>query len=148
MRRVLIDTNIFISYLLTAPGTGGTVTRLVEAAFLAEFTLLLPEELLVELCEKLRTSRKLSQRITDDEAQRLIALLRQVAIVLPTITEPIPPVVRDSKDDYLIAQALLGGADLLISRDKDLLSLARVAHVEIISPFQFVRDYLAGIPGA
>lgn len=126
----------------------GTVTRLVEAAFLAEFTLLLPEELLLELSEKLRTSRKLSRRITDDEAQRLIALLRQMAIVLPAITEPIPPVVRDSKDDHLIAQALLGGADILISRDKDLLSFACVAHVEIISLFQFVREYLAGIPGA
>ena len=143
--RALVDTNIFISYLLTPAGANGTVSRLVEAAFLAEFTLLLPEELLAELQEKLQTSRKLSRRITADEGRRLIALLRQVAIVLPTISEPIPPVVRDSKDDYLIAQALLGGADILISRDKDLLSLGQVAHVQILSPHQFVTAHLGGI---
>lgn len=142
--RVLVDTNIFISYLLTQPGASGTVSRLVEAAFLGEFTLLLPEELLAELQEKLQTSRKLIRHITADESRQLIALLRQVAVVLPTITEPIPSVVRDNKDDYLIAQALLGSADILVSRDKDLLSLGQVAHVKILSPYQFVNEHLGG----
>lgn len=88
--RVLVDTNIFISYLLTPTGASGTVSRLVEAAVLAEFTLLLPEELLAELDDTLRTSRKLSRRITTDEGHRLVELLRQVVVVLPMIAEPIP----------------------------------------------------------
>ena len=136
--RVLIDTNIFISYLLSPPGSAGTISRLVEAALVGEFVLLLPEELLAELAEKLRSSRKLKRRISVDEGQELIDLLRQAAVVLPTIAEMIPAVVRDPKDDYLIAQALLGNAEVLISRDKDLLSLKQVAHLQILSPFQFV----------
>ncbi len=142
--RVLIDTNIFISYLLSLPGSAGTISRLVEAALLGECTLLLPEELLAELAEKLRTSSKLNRRISVDEGQELIELLRQAAVILPTIAEVIPAVVRDPKDDYLIAQALLGNADILISRDKDLLSLKQIEHVQILSPFQFVQIYLAG----
>ncbi|HEY8600745.1 MAG TPA: putative toxin-antitoxin system toxin component, PIN family [Thermomicrobiales bacterium] len=139
--RVLIDTNIFISYLLSPPESASTISRLVEAALLGEFTLLLPEELLAELAEKLRTSRKLSRRISVDEGQELIDLLRQAAVALPTIVEAIPAVVRDPKDDYLIAQALLGDAGILISRDKDLLSLKQVEQVQILSPFQFVQRY-------
>jgi putative PIN family toxin of toxin-antitoxin system len=142
--RVLIDTNIFISYLLSPPGSAGTISRLVEAALLGEFMLLLPEELLAELAEKLRTSRKLNRRISVDEGQELIDLLRQAAVILPTIAEMIPAVVRDPKDDYLIAQALLGNADVLISRDKDLLSLEQFEHVQMLSPFQFVQIYLDG----
>lgn len=106
--------------------------------------LLLPEELLAELAEKLRTSRKLNRRISVDEGQELIDLLRQAAVILPTIAEMIPAVVRDPKDDYLIAQALLGNADVLISRDKDLLSLEQFEHVQMLSPFQFVQIYLDG----
>lgn len=123
-----------------------TVSRLVEAALIGQFTLLLPEELLVELGEKLRTSRKLSHRVSVAESQELIDLLWQAAFVLPTITESIPAVVRDSRDNYLLAQALLGNAAVLISRDKDLLSLGQVEDVQILSPFQFVQLYFDDEP--
>ena len=142
--RVLIDTNIFISYLLSPSGSAGTISRLAEAALVGKFVLLLPEELLAELAEKLRSSRNLSRRISADEGQELIDLLRQAAVVLPTIAEMIPAVVRDTKEDYLIAQALLGNADVLISRDKNLLSLKQIGHRQMLSPFQFVQRYLAG----
>lgn len=73
--RVLVDTNVFISYLLTPSSLGGTVRRPVEAAILGEFTLLLPEELLGELGNKLRTNPKLARRIDPDERQEFIAIL-------------------------------------------------------------------------
>ncbi len=95
-----------------------------------------------ELGEKLRTRRKLRRHIDVEDAQELIEVVRQAAVILPTITEAIPPVVRDARDDYLIAQALLGGADVLISRDKDVLALAQVEQVRMLGPFQFVRLYL------
>lgn len=140
--RVLVDTNVFISFLLTPASPGGMVSRLVEAAILGEFTLLLPEELLDELDQKLRTNPKLVRRIGPDESQEFVAILRAVAETLPAITEPIPAVVRDPKDDYLLAQALLNRADLLVSRDKDLLSLGTVEQVRIVSPFKFVQGFL------
>ena len=43
--RVLLDANIFISYLLK-PTEGGVIREIVKAAVLGEFTLLLPEALL------------------------------------------------------------------------------------------------------
>jgi predicted nucleic acid-binding protein len=39
--RVILDTNIFISYLLSA-NHAGTISTIVEAAFTGNYTLLLP----------------------------------------------------------------------------------------------------------
>ena len=142
--RVLLDTNIFISYLFSSPQSVGTIKRLVEAAILGEIELLLPEELIAELLNKLQTSRKLSRRISPAEGREFIALLRLVATILPLIDAPIPAVVRDPKDDYLLAYALLYAADYLISRDKDLLTLGPTEGLAIVSPFQFVTHYLGG----
>ncbi len=137
--RVLIDTNVFISYLLSPAQPGGTVSKLVEATILGRFTLLLPEELLDELADKLRTNVKLARRISPEESGEFITVLRSIALIPPPIREAIPAVVRDPKDDYLLAYALLNEANFLITRDKDLLSLEQVEQLLMVSPFQFVR---------
>ena len=50
---------------------------------------------------------------------------------------PFPAVVRDPKDDYLIAHAVMGQADYLVTGDDDLLSLGRIDTIRILSPRQF-----------
>jgi len=39
-----------------------------------------------------------------------------------------------TRDDYLVAYALVGGADYLVTGDADLLVLARVGEVKIVTP--------------
>ena len=63
---------------------------------------------------------------------------RQVAEPMLTITEEIPPVSRDPKDDYLLAYGLVGGADYLVTGDEDLLTLRDVEGLKIVSPREFV----------
>jgi uncharacterized protein len=142
--RVLLDTNIFISFLLSPPQSGGTIQRLIEAVTLGEAELILPEELIEELERKLMTSPKLVRRIAPEESREFIALLRSVAIIPAPVTGTIPAVVRDPKDDFLLAYALLHGADSLISRDKDRLVLGEIDGLMIVSPHQFVTNHLGG----
>ncbi len=104
--------------------------------------LLLPEELLDELATKLRANAKLGRRISPEDSGEYIALLRSVAVTLAPTREAIPAVVRDPKDDYLLAYALLNKAGFPITRDKDLLSLERVEQLLMVSPFQFVQMHL------
>ena len=54
------------------------------------------------------------------------------------ITDPIPAVTRDPKDDYLLAHAVLGAADYLVSGDQDLLVLERLEGVKIVTPREFL----------
>jgi len=131
--RVLLDTNILISYLLTF-SQGSPISQVVRAGVLGEFELLFPEELLNELARKVREKTYLSERITPTQFKELADILSEVSETIPRITGQIPAVTRDPKDDYLLAYALVGQADYLVTGDDDLLSLGQVDDVHIVTP--------------
>jgi putative PIN family toxin of toxin-antitoxin system len=136
--RVLLDANIFISYLLH-PERDGPITQIIHGAIQSRFTLLLPKKLLTEFSARIGSKAYLGQRITPEEMTQLRMLLESVGEVIPEITRPIPPVTRDPKDDYLLAYAAVGRADYLVNGDEDLLVLERVAGVTICRPGWFVK---------
>ena len=49
-----------------------------------------------------------------------------------------PPVCRDPDDDAVLATALSGGAECIVTGDKDLLVLQRHGNVVILKPAEFV----------
>lgn len=134
--RVLLDTNIFISFLLS-PRRDSPSTTIVRASILGKFVLLLPEGLLVELAARVRTKPYLAQRIPSEDVDELVQILSTIAEPIPPIEWPIPAVTRDPKDDYLIAYALVGSADYLVTGDRDLLTLGQVDHVNIVTAREF-----------
>lgn len=139
---VLLDTNIFISYLLT-PERRGPITQIVEAAATGSITLVLPAELIDEFYEKITTKPYLVSRIDEDVARRFVEALAAIARMPESIDVPLPSIVRDPKDDYLIAHAVLNHVDYLITGDHDVLDLAARLHpLRIIQPADFVRDVL------
>jgi putative PIN family toxin of toxin-antitoxin system len=50
----------------------------------------------------------------------------------------LPPVCRDPKDDFVLECAILGKADLIITGDKDLLSLGHYQAIRILTPRQYL----------
>ncbi len=137
--RVLLDANIFISYLLN-PGHEGAIRTIMQAAIRGEFTLLLPEALLDEFVAKIPTKPYLAERITAAELRSLVELLKAVGEMIPIIKEEIPAVTRDPKDDYLLAYAVVGEADYLVTGDVDLLVLKQAGDVKIVSPRCFLEQ--------
>jgi putative PIN family toxin of toxin-antitoxin system len=135
--RVLIDANVVISYLLN-PNRPGTIRTIFEALFEEKFTLLLPEALLDEIVITVTQKSYLRARIPLDALEVMVESLRAVAEEIPLIESDIPQVTRDPKDDYLLAYALVGEADVLVSGNKDLLELGEIAGVRIMSPGEFV----------
>ena len=135
--RALLDTNLLIAYLL-APDRQGTVQSVVEAAFEGKYTFLLPVEVIRELKEKLATKKYLIKYISGKTAEKFIPSLSVIASQIPAITEPIPLIGRDLKDDFLLAYAVVGEADYLVSGDHDLTVLKEVGKVKIISPATFL----------
>lgn len=133
--RVLYDSNIFISYLLN-PG-GSAIAHLFDRKALKKITLLLPQPLVGEFTTRIKTKSDLSERISSAQLKNFIKALSQMGEVIQTINQPIPKITRDPKDDYLIAYAVVGKADYLVTGDKDLLVLKRVGDLAIVNPRDF-----------
>jgi hypothetical protein len=131
--RLVVDTNILVSALLTSVSLPGHLVALWREG---RFDLLTTPEQVDEL---MRVSRypKVRSRLTPALAGRLINELRDIAIVvrsLPTIT-----ICRDPYDNYLLALAEAGQADFLITGDKrDLLGLRLHKGTRIFT----ARDFL------
>ncbi|MFN8485778.1 MAG: putative toxin-antitoxin system toxin component, PIN family [Anaerolineae bacterium] len=134
--RLLLDTNNFISYLLTR-NRHSPVHTVMAAALSPQATLLIPQALLEEIVFTVSTKPYLAAALSVESMQILIETLLEVAEVIPAITDPIPRVTRDPKDDYLLAYAVIGQADYLVTGDRDLLVLGQVEEVRIVSPAQF-----------
>ena len=98
---------------------------------------------MAELNKKLTEKKYLAGRISSEDAQEFTGLLKTVSEEIPAITEEIPRVSRDKKDDYLFAYALVGRADYLVSGDEDLQKVRKVEWVTIVSPAEFLH-ILAG----
>ncbi len=134
--RVLLDTNIFISDLLT-PNRQSPSHVVVTAALSPGVTLLMPEALLEELLATAAEKPHLAGSLSVETLQSLVETLQEVAETILAVTDPIPRVTRDPKDDYLLAYAVVGQADYLVTGDRDLLALGKVEGVTIVTPATF-----------
>ena len=141
--RVLLDANILISYLLTARATS-PIRAVITAAISGVYTLLLPDAVLEEVARTARVSAYLARRLTLEEVSALADLLRPLSESIPIITAEFPALTRDPKDDYLLAYAVVGQADYLVTGDRDLLTLGEVEGVRIVSPADFAALLASG----
>jgi putative PIN family toxin of toxin-antitoxin system len=134
--RVLLDTNILVSYLLMPRDP---IRLIVDAGIVGAYELLIPEELLDELAATISAKESLKTRIPGELLAGFIEELKQAAMVIPWMAEPIEPVTRDPKDDFLIACAVAGQADIIVSGDHDLLILGSAGELHFLSPADFAR---------
>jgi len=127
--RVFLDTNVLVSAFATR-GVCADVLRVV----LAEHTLVAGEVVLQEL------GRVLSKRIglPPETINEIDEFLReQEVIAKPRARAAIPE--RDPDDQWIVASATEGRADVLVTgdRDRDLLSIAGTAPIKIVDPRGF-----------
>ncbi|MBA2278751.1 MAG: putative toxin-antitoxin system toxin component, PIN family [Chloroflexia bacterium] len=135
----MLDANILISYLLTVRPESAP-TAIIHAALNRRYTLLLPEELFLEVRRRVATKLYLSARIAPADIERFRAILAAAGEGVPPLRGPLPEQGRDRKDDYLLACAHRDGADYLITRDHDLLDLpASSLSFTIVLPGEFLR---------
>jgi putative PIN family toxin of toxin-antitoxin system len=131
--RLILDTNVLISALLA--GTS-LPARLVALWREGQFDLLTSAEQLDELMRVTRYPR-IRQRLRPAMAGRLINEIRNLAIPLAAL--PIVTVSPDPYDNYLLAMAVAGTADFLITGDKgDLLALKTYEGTKILTTREFL----------
>jgi putative PIN family toxin of toxin-antitoxin system len=137
--RVAIDANIFISYLL-GPGSLSAPSKIVRAGLAGQFDMVIPEEVIAEIREKVAARPDLAGRIGQAQVDELVEFLDLGALVIRSNDEvPLHP-GRDAGDAFFLKSAVLDQVEAIVSGDKDLLAMAKtVAPVWIASPAEFVR---------
>lgn len=124
--KVIIDTNIFISFLI-----GKELDKLKHLLVSPDLVLITTEQLFLEI--KMVTSRpKLQKYFNQVKVDELINFLRLISVNV-SISE-IKQICRDPKDDFLLALAETSVANFIITGDKDLLELKSIGQTRIISP--------------
>lgn len=125
--KVLLDTNILIATFITH----GTCSDLFEHC-IRHHEILTSKFILDELEGHLRKKFK----FPENDVREAMEILNTVAKVV----EPAPlaePVCRDADDDMVLATALTGNADCLITGDKDLTDLKAFQNIPILKPAEF-----------
>lgn len=136
--RAIFDASLYVNLLLSRNPDTSAVGFLFKAAAQRSFDLLLPEDVGGELVDVVARRTHLATRINQATLDALFRQLLQFATLLPFLGAEPPRVSRDANDDYLIALAVLNAADYVVTRDKDLLDLGKVAGVRIVDPVAFL----------
>jgi putative PIN family toxin of toxin-antitoxin system len=127
--RILLDTNVLISAFIA----DGTCADLLEHCARCH-ALVTSAFILAEFREKLTDKFGFSQR----EVREAVALLlSRMCVVAP---KPLDArVCRDQDDDNVLAAALAGQCDCIVTGDRDLLDLAAFRGIPVVSPGDFWR---------
>ena len=122
--KIFLDTNVLVS-AYTARGICNDLVRHI----LAEHELLTGEVNIHEFRRILREKFKASARLV---AAVEAELRDETVIPKPRAPSDLP--IRDKDDAWVLASAVLGGADMLVTGDADLLAVAKRAPLPIVDP--------------
>lgn len=134
----VVDTNLLISAVINSRGTPGL---LIESWQRGAFLLVTSREQYAEVAEVI-TRPKIAERyhITAVRQRALLRRLERNSIKV-TPRRRLPVSVRDPKDEKILATALGGKVDFLVTGDEDLLSLAhhpRIGSLQIVTASMFL----------
>jgi putative PIN family toxin of toxin-antitoxin system len=122
--RVALDTNVLVS----AVATRGLCADLFNLV-LAEHELIVGEAVLAELRKVLRAKMRVPGKIIDE----YVTLLRQEGTVVKAARDMLIA-IRDEADVVVVAEAIAGKADVLVTGDRDLLDVARKLPIPVLTP--------------
>ncbi|MES2662666.1 MAG: putative toxin-antitoxin system toxin component, PIN family [Pseudomonadota bacterium] len=132
--RIVLDTCIFVSALITK---NTPPDMLYQSWRKKEFNLITSDAQLDEI-KRVFSYKKLEKFVNPYEAKTLIENLYRRAILQTNL--PIITLSSDPDDNKIIATALIGEADYLVSGDKaDLLVLKKAQNVPIVTARQMVN---------
>ena len=134
MIRAVLDINLLVSYLVSHRPP---ISELIDVHLArGEWTPLSTPVLLEKLEVVLRYPR-LQRYYTSETRVRFVALVAALSELIE-LPDAVPRICRDPEDDWVIACAVAGQADVLVSGDRDLLDLRQVGSISILTAREFL----------
>lgn len=130
MKRIIIHTNLWISFLITKD-----YSKLDEILFEKKAILIFSQELLDEFLEVAKRP-KFRRFFPTEDIETLLETIEEYAIFVEV--KSVVDICRDSKDNFLLALAKDGKANILLSGDNDLLTLGKFGKTNILT----ISDFL------
>lgn len=139
MTRVVLDTNLFISAILSPKGKPATILKMVLDA---RIDLVLSPAILKEVglvinygkINKLLAKQSVTPEKTKDALRKIV----KTAIMVSGETD-IHRIEKDPSDDMILACAVEGKADFIVSGDHHLTDLVSFEGISIVNPDNFLR---------
>jgi len=129
--RIIIDTNLLISFLLTKNLSG------MDQLFSSNtVTLVFSQQLLDEFIE-VSTRPKFKKYFSFTDLQNLLLKIRRHAEFIEVTSQL--HICRDGKDDFLLSLAKDGRATHLLTGDKDLLDIKKFGKTTILTVTKYLN---------
>lgn len=130
--RIIIDTNLWISFLITKD-----FTKLDDIIFSRKCILVFSQELLEEFLAVAKRP-KFRRFFSPSDIEDILETIEEYADFVNVTTTV--EVCRDPKDNFLLSLSIDGKADYLLTGDKDLLDLKTFSTTTIITTIaEFLR---------
>jgi putative PIN family toxin of toxin-antitoxin system len=134
--RVIADTNIVVSRYLV---TRGIPAQVLAAWRAGQYDLIVSPALLTEYEDVLnRPDVQRRHGMSPEQVARELADLARFAIVVQPAAVP-TVIAADPDDDHVLAAAVAGEADFIVTGDPHLLELQEYEGIRILSPRAFLQ---------
>lgn len=134
--RVVLDTNVIVSATLSPSGVTGQILARVRQR--EDVTLVTSEPLLAELTRVLSYPKlQVLHQLTASQISEAVRGLRSQAHVARDLPD-IDVVSDDPDDNMVIACAVAGSVDMIVSGDRHLLGVSSHKGITVISPAAFL----------
>lgn len=136
MHRVVIDTNVLISGIIQHSGFPFRIVKLWESASLV----LITSVATIREAERVLNYPKIKRvyRLTDDDIKRVVSNLAMYSVFVDPLSK-VDVIREDPEDNNILATAVDGKADYIISGDTHLLHLKNYKGIDIVTPKEFCR---------
>ena len=132
--RIILDTNVFISGIFFS----GPPSQILKEWQTKSFQIALSEEI---FSEYQRVADELSYNYPQVDIAPIIELVTVHGQLIDTKGIDIS-ICEDPDDDKFIECAIAGKCDIIVSGDKHLLKLSGYKGIKILTPREFVEQYL------
>jgi uncharacterized protein len=128
--RIIIDTNLWISFLITKD-----FAKLDKIIFSGQGILVFSKELLDEFLEVAQRP-KFRKYFSQTDIEDILETIEEFADLVTVKTKV--EMCRDPKDNFLLSLSIDGNADFLITGDDDLLDLVSFGETNIMTISNFL----------
>lgn len=130
-RRIILDTNLWISFLITEE-----FTELDELIENNKITLIFSDELISEFIEVVNRP-KFKKHFSDTILKKILSYFDDYGELVQIVSNK--KICRDQKDDFLLNLSIDSKADYLITGDTDLLILEKIENTKIKTFKSFIN---------